>query len=171
MIIYDILLILQYQVPTTVMDLIVVFCIVSCLYLCLCFCVSVSLSNFWWIKIYIKNKDHDRGGLSGADRKKTSSIYRAAKAGINSTAARLLTLSTVETDRRETNVSEGLDYFAVCCIYQSVFCRPAYNAGRTGQRCGRQFVVECLKGDFCRCDQLMTDQDDGRSSVKRPTAA
>jgi len=32
MIIYDILLILQYQVSTTVMDLIVVFCIVSCLY-------------------------------------------------------------------------------------------------------------------------------------------
>ena len=34
MIIYDILLILQYQVSSTVMDLIVVFCIVSFLYLC-----------------------------------------------------------------------------------------------------------------------------------------
>ena len=31
MIIYDILLILQYQVLTTAMDSIVVFCIVSCL--------------------------------------------------------------------------------------------------------------------------------------------
>ena len=31
-IIYDILLILQYHVSSTVMDLIVVFCIVSCLY-------------------------------------------------------------------------------------------------------------------------------------------
>ena len=45
MIMYDILLILQYQVSTTLMDLIVVFCIVSCLYLCLR-CVSVSLPNF-----------------------------------------------------------------------------------------------------------------------------
>jgi len=53
MIIYDILLLLQYQVSTTVMDLIVVFCIVSCLYLCLPCCVSVSLPNFRWIKIYI----------------------------------------------------------------------------------------------------------------------
>jgi len=35
------------------MDLIVVFCIVSCLYLCLPCCVSVSLPNFRWIKIYI----------------------------------------------------------------------------------------------------------------------
>ena len=35
------------------MDLIVVFCIVSCLYLCLCCIVSVSLPNFRWIKIYI----------------------------------------------------------------------------------------------------------------------
>ena len=43
MIIYDILLILQYRVSTTVMDLIVVFCVVSCLYLCLRCCVSVSL--------------------------------------------------------------------------------------------------------------------------------
>ena len=56
MIIYDILLILQYQVSTTVMDLIVVFCIVSCLYLCLRCCVSVSLPNFRWIKIYTKRK-------------------------------------------------------------------------------------------------------------------
>ena len=38
---------------TTVMDLIVVFCIVSFLYLCLRCCVSVSLPNFRWIKIYI----------------------------------------------------------------------------------------------------------------------
>jgi len=53
MIIGDILLILQYQVSTTVVDLIVVFCIVSCLYLCLCCCVSVSLPNFRRIKIYI----------------------------------------------------------------------------------------------------------------------
>ena len=52
MIIYDILLILQYQVSTTVMDLIVAFCMVSCLYLCLCCCVSMSLPNFRWIKIY-----------------------------------------------------------------------------------------------------------------------
>ena len=59
MIIYDILLILQYQVSTTVMDLIVVFCIVSCLYLCLPCCVSVSLPNFRWIKIYIPlSSDH-----------------------------------------------------------------------------------------------------------------
>ena len=36
MIIYDILLILQYQVSTTVMDLIIVFCIVSCLYFYAC---------------------------------------------------------------------------------------------------------------------------------------
>jgi len=34
MIIYDILLILQYQLSTTVMDLVVVLCTVSCLYLC-----------------------------------------------------------------------------------------------------------------------------------------
>jgi len=53
MIIYDILLIFQYHVSTTVMDLIVVFCIVSCLYLCLRCCVSVSLPNFRRIKIYI----------------------------------------------------------------------------------------------------------------------
>ena len=46
MIIYDILLILQAQVSTSIMDLIVVFCIVSCLYLCLRCCVSVSLPNF-----------------------------------------------------------------------------------------------------------------------------
>ena len=43
-ILYDTLLILQYQVSTTLMDLIVVFCIVSCLYLCLRWCVS--LPNF-----------------------------------------------------------------------------------------------------------------------------
>jgi len=36
------------------MDLIVVFCAVSRLYLCLRCCVSVSLPNFRWIKIYIK---------------------------------------------------------------------------------------------------------------------
>ena len=53
MIIYDILLILQYQVSTTVMDVIVVFCIVSCLYLCLRCCVSVLLPYCRWIKIYI----------------------------------------------------------------------------------------------------------------------
>jgi len=53
MIIYDTLLVLQYQVSTTVMDLIVVLCIVSCLYLCLRCCVSVSLPNFRRIKIYI----------------------------------------------------------------------------------------------------------------------
>ena len=37
-----------------IMDLIVVFCIVPCLYLCFCCCVSVSLPNFRWIKIYIR---------------------------------------------------------------------------------------------------------------------
>jgi len=42
----DILLILQYQVSTNVMDLIVVFCVVSCLYLCVRCCVFVSLLNF-----------------------------------------------------------------------------------------------------------------------------
>jgi len=36
----------KYQVSTTVMDLIVVFCIVSCLYLCFRYCVSASLPNF-----------------------------------------------------------------------------------------------------------------------------
>jgi len=36
-----------------VMDLIVVFCILSCLYLCLRCCVSVSLPNFRRIKIHI----------------------------------------------------------------------------------------------------------------------
>ena len=41
-IIYDILLLLQYQVSTTVMDLIVVFCIAFCSYLCLRCCVSDS---------------------------------------------------------------------------------------------------------------------------------
>jgi len=45
--------ILQYRVSTTVMDLIVVFCIVPCLYLCLRCFVSVSLPHFRWIKIYI----------------------------------------------------------------------------------------------------------------------
>jgi len=56
MIIYDILLILQYQVSTTVMDLIVVFCIVglSCLYLCSHCCDFMLLPNFWWIKIHVK---------------------------------------------------------------------------------------------------------------------
>ena len=39
-------------------SLIVVFCIVSCLYLCLCCYVSVSLPNFRWIKIYIKWPAH-----------------------------------------------------------------------------------------------------------------
>ena len=57
MIIYDILLILQYQVSTTVMDVIVVFCIVSCLYLCfalLCFCVAavLSVNKDLYIKMY-----------------------------------------------------------------------------------------------------------------------
>jgi len=45
MIIYDILLILQYQ--ASMMDLIVVFCIASCLYLCLlflCFGVATEFS-------------------------------------------------------------------------------------------------------------------------------
>jgi len=46
MTIYDILLILQYKVSTTVMDLIVVFCIVSCLYLCLRCCVFVHATEF-----------------------------------------------------------------------------------------------------------------------------
>jgi len=35
-------------------DLVVVFCIVSCLFLCLCCCVFLLLPNFQWIKIYIK---------------------------------------------------------------------------------------------------------------------
>ena len=41
-----ILLILKYQVSTIVKDLIVVFCIVACLYLRLRYCVSVSVPNF-----------------------------------------------------------------------------------------------------------------------------
>jgi len=44
MIIYDILLILQAQVSTSIMDLIVVFCIVSCLLVLLCFCVATEFS-------------------------------------------------------------------------------------------------------------------------------
>ena len=43
MIIYDILLILQYQVSTTVMDLILVFCILFCLYYA---CAAVFLCRY-----------------------------------------------------------------------------------------------------------------------------
>jgi len=52
MIIYDIiLLILQYQVSTTVMDLVVVFALFVFMLALLCFCVATVF--FPWIKIYI----------------------------------------------------------------------------------------------------------------------
>jgi len=44
MIIYDILLILQYQVSTTVMDLIVVFALFVFMLALLCFCVATIFS-------------------------------------------------------------------------------------------------------------------------------
>jgi len=40
MIIYDILLILQYQVSTTVMDLVAVFALFALMLALLCFCVA-----------------------------------------------------------------------------------------------------------------------------------
>ena len=49
----------QYQVSTTVMDLVVVFCIVSCLYSFLCCCVSLSLPNYRRIKIYVNDSRVD----------------------------------------------------------------------------------------------------------------
>jgi len=44
MIIYDILLILQYQVSTTVMDLVVVFALFVFMLALLCFCVATVFS-------------------------------------------------------------------------------------------------------------------------------
>ena len=52
MIIYDILLILQYQVSTTVMDLIVVFCIVF-MFALLCFYVATEFSVNKDLYLYI----------------------------------------------------------------------------------------------------------------------
>ena len=54
MIIYDILLILQYRVSTTVMDLVVVFALFVFMLALLCFCVATvfSTNKDLYIKLY-----------------------------------------------------------------------------------------------------------------------
>ena len=67
MIMYDISLILQCQVSTTVMDLIVVFYTVSCLYLCLRCFVAVSLPVN---KDLYKVAQRGKGGGVGTGRRR-----------------------------------------------------------------------------------------------------
>ena len=69
MIIYDILSILQHQVSTTVMDLVVVFALfVFTLALLLCFCVSTVFSvneDFFYIKLGLNSAMAALWGISG----------------------------------------------------------------------------------------------------------
>ena len=147
------------------MDLIVVFCTVSCLYLCLRCCVSVLLPNFRWIKIYISYICWERGTArirpphAAAAERRPCSNRSISPAHSFSSGFAAVGRMLGQTDGRTPYYYIDPATHALQAVLNTMLIPTWWNSS--------QYIVSVIRGlDMCCCGSMSPPEN--RSAARAP---